>query len=213
MTAAAAQGADASAGDAEHGLEASLAQARERGDHTFDPVRFRVIEAMARRAAGRDGAARRIVHRKAMQLLAAYVQDLCQANVAADQAPGPAPGGDRSALRQLVDRLARPAPAGAAPELQAMKQFRGTWARLKAEQRLTQSLAKVPANAGPLNSHHLVHRSLTLMKALSPEYLHVFMAHADALLWLEQATLPAPARAHDTPARASGGRKPQRGRG
>ena len=48
-------------------------------------------------------------------------------------------------------------------------------------------LAKVPENAGPLNSQHLVHRSLTLMRDLSPEYLNRFMSYVDALSWLDQA--------------------------
>ena len=71
--------------------------------------------------------------------------------------------------------------------------LRSTWSRLSADRRLTQSLAKVPENAGPLNSQHLVHRALTQMRELSPEYLHHFMAQVDALLWLEQAASPAPA--------------------
>ena len=48
----------------------------------------------------------------------------------------------------------------------------------------------MPKNAAPLNSHHLVHRSLTLMRDLSPEYLDRFMSYVDALLWLDQANAP-----------------------
>jgi len=73
-----------------------------------------------------------------------------------------------------------------------MSHFRATWDRLSAAQRLTQSLAKVPDNAGPLNSLQLVHRSLALMSELSPEYLHRFLAHVDALLWLEAASGDSP---------------------
>jgi hypothetical protein len=74
--------------------------------------------------------------------------------------------------------------AAAAPTLQF---FKRTWSRLSADQRLAQSRATLPGNAGPLNSHHLVHRSLTLMRELSPEYLERFVGYIDALQWLEQA--------------------------
>jgi hypothetical protein len=90
----------------------------------------------------------------------------------------------RGPLGQLVDSIERHRGPPAAPE--ALAYFRATWARLSVEQRLRQSLAKVPANAGPLNSLHLVHRSLTLMRDTSPAYLDRFMAYADALFWVDQ---------------------------
>ena len=49
---------------------------RERGDHRLDPVRFRFIEALARRAAAHRGEARRILDDKLAKLLAAYGEDL-----------------------------------------------------------------------------------------------------------------------------------------
>lgn len=99
-------------------------------------------------------------------------------------------------LSALVDRLGRvPAPApnrttlpAAARPLRAVSAFKGTWSRLRAEQRLRQALAEVPPQAGPLNSSHVVHRALQTMHALSPEYLDAFMSHVDTLLALEQAS-------------------------
>jgi hypothetical protein len=64
--------------------------------------------------------------------------------------------------------------------------FKRTWSRLSADQRLAQSRATLPDNAGPLNSQHLVHRSLVLMRDLSPEYLEHFVGYIDALQWVEQ---------------------------
>jgi hypothetical protein len=95
-----------------------------------------------------------------------------------------------------------PLPAKGAPaELKALSQFRSTWAGLSVERQLSHSLAQAPENPGPLNSHRLVLRTLQTLQALSPAYLQRFMAHADALLWLEQlsaaqaiATGPAPRR-------------------
>lgn len=99
-------------------------------------------------------------------------------------------------LSALVDRLGRmPAPVpnltslpAAARPLRAVSAFKGTWSRLRAEQRLRQALAEVPAQAGPLNSSHVVHRALQTMHALSPQYLDAFMSHVDTLLALEQAS-------------------------
>ena len=76
-------------------------------------------------------------------------------------------------------------PAG--PELKAATRFRKTWSRLGVERRLSESLAQAPGHAGPLNSHGLVLRSLQLMHGISPDYLSRFVAHVDALLWIEQA--------------------------
>jgi Protein of unknown function (DUF2894) len=70
--------------------------------------------------------------------------------------------------------------------LKSVSAFKGTWSRLRAEQRLRQALQQVPAQAGPLNSSHLVHQMLREMHQLSPAYLDAFMAHVDTLLRLEQ---------------------------
>jgi len=105
---------------------------------------------------------------------------------------------------------ALPAPA-TPPELESLPYFRRTWSRLSLEQRLAQSRAALPDNAGPLNSHHLVHRALLAMRELAPSYLEHFMAHADALLWLELANEAAVADAPPL-ARAEGERKTGRGR-
>jgi hypothetical protein len=168
---------------------------RARGEHRADPVRFRFIEAMARRAAGHQGDARRILDEKVAALLAAYREKLEENQRAvADMKQEPAlPSGP---LAQLVEHIARQSPlqaegpaatgAAPAPELKTLRYFRSTWSRLSADRRLTQSLAKVPDNAGPLNSHHLVHRSLKLMHELSPEYLNRFMSYVDTLLWVDQ---------------------------
>ena len=72
-------------------------------------------------------------------------------------------------------------------ELRSAQAFRETWSRICAENDVNQAAQRAPENAGPLNSHMLVLRTLSLMRELSPDYLRRFMAHADTLLWLEQA--------------------------
>ncbi|MGJ7507499.1 DUF2894 domain-containing protein [Variovorax sp. GT1P44] len=164
---------------------------RARGDHRFHPVRFRFIEALAGRAATHRGEARRILDDKVSALLAAYGDDLEKARGAEASAAKQDRSPQRGALGALVDHIARQASSiddapAARDELKTLTHFRSTWSRLSAERRLTQSLATVPQNAGPLNSHHLVHRSLQLMRDISPEYLNRFVSYVDALLGLEQ---------------------------
>jgi len=194
---------------------------RERGDHRLDPVRFRFIEALARRAGAHRGEARRILDDKVATLLVAYGEDLERARCADGDTAGriaASPGASaRGALAELVDHMARHASphgdgAAASPELKTLTYFRSTWSRLSADRRLTQSLAKLPQNAGPLHSHHLVHRSLTLMRDLSPEYLNRFMSYVDALLWVDQANGGGSASAGADSPRAESRRKTARGR-
>jgi hypothetical protein len=166
---------------------------RAKGDHRFEPVRFRFIEALAARATNHQGEARRILDHRLSALLGAYRDDLEKARDADGVASkrDETSGARRGALGALVDHIASHASPmdlapGAKDELKTLTHFRSTWSRLSAERRLTQSLATVPLNAGPLNSHHLVHRSLQLMRELSPEYLNHFVSYVDALLSLEQ---------------------------
>ena len=202
---------------------------RVRGEYRRDPVRFRFIEALARRAAVHEGDARRILDERLAALLAAYREKLEEAqhsdslSAARDASTKQAARLPRGPLAELVEHMARQAPLqgdGAAtddaaptiPELKTLRYFRSTWSRLSADRRLTQSLAKVPENAGPLNSHHLVHRSLMLMHELSPEYLNRFMSYVDTLLWVDQLNAGnGPAAAANAP-RAEGQKKTTRGK-
>jgi hypothetical protein len=207
---------------------ATLDAWRERGDDRLDPVRFRFIEALGRRAAAHQGEARRILDDKLQRLLAAYDDDLARTRNApappAKSKPDDSP--DASPLKGLLDHIAQHAAAEgevpsageavpglpAAPrELKTLGYFRSTWSRLSADRRLTQSLAAVPENAGPLNSHQLVHRALTLMRELSPEYLHRFMSHVDALLWLDRANASSAPPVAEAP-RAESRKKSARGK-
>jgi len=212
---------------------AMLGAWREHGEHRLEPVRFHLMEALARRAGAHHGEARRILDDKLAQLVAAYGKKLEKARRtenppalhAAAEMHADAPV--RGALAELVDHMARQAPAfgdgaaandvvpglASAPELKTLRYFKSTWSRLSADRRLTQSLAKVPENAGPLNSHHLVHRSLLLMRDLSPEYLNRFMTYVDTLLWVDQVNGgSASPGTTASPPRAEGQKKTARGK-
>ncbi|KWC62757.1 hypothetical protein WL54_00250 [Burkholderia ubonensis] len=159
---------------------------RASGADRLDPVRFHRIDALERRAAGHDGDARRLLDARLDVLLAGYADDVERAgdaNEPDDVAQArPASG----ALAGLVTHIARDAQAdraGIDPAL--IDYFRETWSKVRTEKQYRQALDQVPRNAGPLNSSSLVHRSLSLMRDLSPGYLQQFLSYVDALAWLE----------------------------
>lgn len=221
---------------AQHTLDAW----RERGADRLDPVRFRFIDALRRRAAAHGGDARRLLDARLATLIDAYAADLRRAESNGDAcecagapAPAPAPASStspaptpaapsttttspaasspdepaRGPLAALLDYIgSRERPTASAPDetraapasstasgrvaLRAepalLDYFRETWSKLSADSQLRASLEQVPKNAGPLNSSSLVHRSLSLMRELSPEYLRQFLSYVDALSWLQQ---------------------------
>lgn len=169
---------------------------RENGAERFDPVGFRFIEVLSERTDAQQGRARDILDARLRKAIAALQARMEQAREAAADAP-PAAGAPDGSLRALVQRLEALAPAGAdvrapdataaRPELKSVRYFRKTWARLSADKQVTQALNQAPRNAGPINSHMVVLRSLALMRDTSPDYLNRFMAYVDTLLCLEQA--------------------------
>lgn len=101
-------------------------------------------------------------------------------------------GGPAAAPTATITAAASATEVPAPRELRAVRHARGTWARLRVDRQLTQSLARLPDNPGPLNSQRLVLRCLQRLQALSPGYLAGLMAQLDTLVWLEQAAVAAP---------------------
>jgi hypothetical protein len=146
----------------------------------------RRISALQQRAAQHSGGARQAIDARLQQLRHA------SALVHAAEAATP-PAADRSSnrvspLAALVAHMARHQPP--AGELKTVREHRGTWVKLGMQHRLTQTLAQVPDNAGPLNTQRLMHQALSLMAETSPAYLQHFMAHVDALLALDHLSPP-----------------------
>ena len=197
---------------------ARLAAWREQGAGRLDPMRFHRMEALAARASRHEGEARRILDARLAELIEAYARDLgdAAARAGATQTPATAPStlGDLLAhieagtAARLDHTATRDAlPSASYPTLDMLDQFKKLWSTLRTSSQMRQSLEQVPENAGPLNSGALVHRSIALMRELSPGYLEQFLSYADSLSWIEQInanTLPTSdaARAPSTRKRA-----------
>jgi len=192
----------------------ALAPARARDAHERDPVRFRLAEGLARRASAHAGAARQLIDQRvaaivqalsdlpeadaptpiaapaagrgALAALVAHATRQRGASPAPASVPAPAPRASASRPGATPPAVTEVAVTGAAADAATLQFFKRTWSRLSADQRLAQSRAALPDNAGPLNSQHLVHRALVLMRELSPQYLEHFVGYVDALQWVEQ---------------------------
>ena len=208
-------------------LLAQLDVLRASGAADRDPVRFAYLDALTRRASGQTGTVRQsliarinagiaeLVARPAPILnqpepentISPLADLLSYINRHAHELPDAANpisemAGERPDNQRNSKRTARAA-SRRAPELKSVAFFHNSWSKLSTEQQLSQTLAHAPENAGPMNSQHLVLRSLQLMRDLSPDYLQGFMSYIDTLIWLDH-TDPT----KRTTGRSSGGEKP-----
>lgn len=175
--------------------DATLAALRAQGADRLDPVRFHYLEALARRTLQRQGDVRRILDAKLAKALAAYRQRCEQMQHNAKAIATPLEN-QRTSLAELTRYIEQHSPenidggAGetiaARAELKALRYFRNTWSKLSVDRQVAQAIEQAPENAGPLNSHMLIVRSLATMREISPDYLNRFMSYVDSLLWLDR---------------------------
>ena len=191
-------------------LHAVLDALRSDGAAERYPVRFAYLEALARRAAAQPEAVRRGLTDK----VNAMARDLATPAALLAEAPEEYAASPLSELLAYIDQYAYEKPdatssttntaalrAQPIPELRSIVCFHETWTRLSVEQQLAETLACAPENAGPLNSQHLVLRSLQLMRDIAPDYLQGFMSYVDTLIWLEHASPAKPAAKGNSKAR------------
>lgn len=151
-------------------------------------MRGHLIRALERRANGLRGSARRRVEERLSAL-----KIIAEPTGEANRKPA-----SQGAFGELLDHLARSSssldkgPQDDRLPLAVLDEARRLWAKLRTEGQVREALAAEPAGAGPLNSARLAHRSLHLMRELSPDYLQHFLAYADALSWLEEFDAAAP---------------------
>lgn len=186
-------------------LQSQIEALRHAGAQHFDPMRFRYFEVLLQRMQPAPAPVQALLQAKLKQGLQAYRAGWQAQQVAAPPPAQPparrlalGPGSTALAdLNRYIQQLNQKAASGptlhhavpldAPPDLKSLAGFREVWAKIAAEDQLDRAWARQPENAGPLNPHMLVLRTLGLMRQLSPEYLGRFMAQVDALLWLEQA--------------------------
>ena len=191
-------------------VDAALDALRSSGAAERYPVRFAYLEALARRAAAQPEAVRRGLIDK----LNAVARKLASPAAPLAEATGECAASPLSELLAHINRYDYEQPditssttntaarhAQPVPELRSIACFHETWSRLSTEQQLAETLACAPENAGPLNSQHLVLRSLQLMRDIAPDYLQGFMSYVDTLIWLEHAAPAKPAAKGSSKAR------------
>lgn len=199
----------------------ALAAWRAQGTQRLDPIRFHHMEVLARRMPSQPDAVRRILAGKLKVALAEHGERVNRAQEAGLHrgAPTATSGGTPLAqLNQYIRDAARQGsegePGGPAParaEMKSLSRFRATWAKISADVEVDKAIGRGPDNAGPLNAHQLVLRSLTLMRGLSPDYLHRFMTQMDALLWLDQVSQrPTAAQRAASPTKPASRGKPKK---
>jgi hypothetical protein len=136
-----------------------------------DPVRRRVLEALARRAGALPAGALRD------RLVARLVQRSAAEPTTGPARPAPAAANAPGPLTALVAQLQ----AGAGPELRNVQAHRRTWSALRLTRRMAEVSAPVPEHLGPLNNQVLVARALQQLQSLSPDYLQRLLTEVDAL--------------------------------
>lgn len=177
---------------------------------TADAVRAHYRAALARRLEAAPPAVQRLLQDKWPKLEedapgepeASTAVPALRPRRRAAAAPPRKPASPLAQLNQHIADGVQP-PGARRPELRSAQAFRETWSRICAEDDVHQAVQRGPENAGPLNSHRLVLRTLGLMRELSPDYLRRFMAHADTLLWLDDAS----ARLKQPPVKAKAARQ------
>jgi hypothetical protein len=174
-------------------VEADLATLCRADARAFDPVRMHFIEVLARRAAGQPESVKRLLDLKVQQavadLQARLVDSLQKKEQTIEQPRGQE--GNLAALSANLRQQAR----RYVTEQDSVAYFRDNWSRLNTNKQVTKAIDQAPKNAGPINSHGLVLKSLALMRDVSPDYLNRFVTYMDALLILDQDDGSKPVRA------------------
>jgi hypothetical protein len=161
---------------------------RAAGAARVDAVGWHYIESLARRTQAQSGLAQVLLKAK---LQAALQQFDARMSMAAKSQVGPGPLHSPLAalLQDMGPQMAAQASAktsGWPSENTRIQAFKKQLGQISVQKQVSQALAQAPQNAGPINSHMLVLRSLGLMRDISPDYLNRFMAHVDTLLSLEE---------------------------
>ena len=163
--------------------EPTLESLRAEDAHLYDPARFHYLEALSRRLQTQPMAVQHVLARRLSTAVVDYAYRAKSAPARSAVAKAMPTTG--SALAQLNGELTARAQSDAdgvlrgdsanLSDMKSVRQFSEVWSKISADQQVVQALHRAPENAGPLNSHKLMLRSLGLMRALSPDYLRRFL--------------------------------------
>lgn len=174
-------------------LQSQLQALHNAGAQRLDPLRFRYLKTMLQRLPLAPQATQPLLLERLSRSIQAYQAHWQEQGAkAARKAPLPvsAPGCEplRGLNRYIHQVTQSNSPQGpqAWPEMKNLAGFREVWANIAVDDQLDRAMVRQPDNAGPLNSHRLVLRTLSLMRQASPDYLRRLMNQIDTLLWLEQ---------------------------
>ena len=196
----------------------ALQRLQSAGAAQWSPVNFHFLQALALRVPAQPGPVRQLLEARLAQAIADYERQFkpvtapLAGEASANKAATWPVKADSSPLGALLRDLAlagapvvgaavtsdQPLVAHPRGELKSVQKHRETWSKLRAQRQVAQALEQAPKNAGPINSHMLVLRSLELMRTTSQDYLNRFMCYADTLLCLEETDLSAKAQPRKT---------------
>jgi hypothetical protein len=193
--------------------DATLATLRKQGAHAHDPVRFCYLEALAARMQAQPASVQHLLARKFDEAVADYRSRIvCEPEAPSKFKPmarDAATAITQSPLARLNHEISERAKddaraggvggdiggdmgddmhheLGSPSDMKSVRRFAEVWSKISTAQQLSQALTRGPELAGPLNSHNLMLRAMSLMHGLSLDYLRRFLSQTDALLWLEQ---------------------------
>ncbi|MBY0409970.1 MAG: DUF2894 domain-containing protein [Burkholderiaceae bacterium] len=174
----------------------TLQSLKAQGAHERDPLRFHYLEALERKIPTQPPAVQRLLACKLQAEIDAWAgieRTAAESQNGTTQRPTQSPLSPITQLnRDLAARinsdadLVQPQGPGTFAELRSVRHFSQVWSKIASDAAVQHLLSTGPDNAGPLNPHRLMQRSLHLMRTLSPDYLRHFWSHMDSLLWLEQ---------------------------
>ena len=173
---------------------------RAAGAAQVDAVGWHYIETLARRTPTQSGPAQVLLQAKLQEALQRLDVRMTKAGQSQDAAK-PLPSLLALLLQDMGSKNAPQGsgkPAGWPTENPRIRAFKKQLSHISVQKQVSQAIAQAPLNAGPINSHILVLRSLGLMRDISPNYLNRFMAYVDTLMCLEEAD-----KAHLTPQKAA----------
>jgi hypothetical protein len=178
-------------------LQAALQAA---GAAQLDAARWHYIEVLGERARTQTGRVQELLHEKLAESLKQIECQLHAPHGRAAPAKHALQVAMPSPLALLLHDMAQHAtvaPTSTTPlsvkptawraESPRVQQFKKQLGKISVQKQVKQAIAQAPQNAGPINSHMLVLRSLGLMQEASPDYLNRFITYVDTLLCLEEA--------------------------